>query len=139
METFQKVMMIDDNEIDNLIHSRLVTELRFGRQVEAFSNGKSAILHLRELLRGHKQNLPDIIFVDLHMPIMDGWAFIQEYEKLSIHLYKDIPVYILTCAIYNKEVSKLKSEHIQIGFLPKPLTIEALEEISGKHLRFAIN
>lgn len=136
---FQKVIIIDDNEIDNLIHSRLVTELKFGKQVESYSNGKAAILHLRELLRKQKQTLPDIIFVDLHMPIMDGWAFIQEYEKLNIHLYKEIPVYILSCAIYTKEVSKLKSNFIQINFVPKPLTVDALEEILKKHSKVALS
>ena len=136
MDTFNRVMIIDDNDIDNLIHSRLVTELKFGKIVDNFNNGKAAILYLKDQLRKQKENLPDIIFVDLHMPIMDGWAFIQEFEKLKI--YKDIPVYVLSSAIYDQEISKLKGHRTYVGFVPKPLSVDALEEISQRHLNVAL-
>lgn len=130
MNSLKKVIIIDDSEIDRLIHSRLITQTNFASQAESFSNGKSALLFLKDKIRKRPQDLPQLIFLDLHMPIMDGWSFLKEYEKLGLN----IPVVILSCSLYEQEVNKMKVFKNSIKFAPKPLSVEKLQQIQEELL-----
>jgi CheY-like chemotaxis protein len=73
--------------------------------------------------------LPDIIFLDLNMPVVNGWQFLQQYEVIKEQIPKKIKIYIVSSSINNSEINQATSNINVEGFLSKPLKPEALKEI----------
>jgi CheY-like chemotaxis protein len=96
--------------------------------VKTFGNGKDAIDYLSE--NGAKPELlPDIIFFDLNMPILDGWGFIEEYIPLMPKLKKEIKLYIITSSIAVHDIEKSKSFSVISDYMIKPVLKEKFVEI----------
>ena len=78
-------MLIDDNEIDNLINQKMIESASITENIYTHTGAKSAIEFLKnmEKLEVATQVLPDLIFLDIDMPLMDGFQFLEEYQKLS--------------------------------------------------------
>lgn len=124
------VMLIDDNDTDNFISRRIIEITDFSKQVEIKSSGKSALEYLEE----HKENpnkLPDYIFLDINMPIVDGFVFLYEFEKFNANLKNKCKVIILSSSDNKRDIDKIVNNENVIKFITKPLTEEALEELKA--------
>src|SRR5689334_8861473 len=95
---FTRVMLIDDNDIDNLINSRIITSHNFATLVDVKTTTEGALEHLRAL-NSNSPNIPSIIFLDLNMPIMDGFAFLEEFEKMPDFIKTGCKVVVLSSSI----------------------------------------
>jgi CheY-like chemotaxis protein len=93
-----------------------------------FSDGELAIDHLRTIC-GDSTSLPDIIFVDLSMPVMDGWEFLDEYTQLQSKLSKSIELFIVSSSISPQEVERSKTYPAVLDFLIKPVAKGKIAEI----------
>lgn len=128
---YNNVLLIDDNELDNFINERMVKVHDFGRHVYISTNGKSALEFINNLVvSGGIQNgtYPQVIFVDLNMPLMSGFEFIEEFRKINYEKPVSCKIVILTSSISNFD--KVKSEELGgITFVNKPLTKEILDEL----------
>ena len=76
------VMLVDDNDTDNFISRRIIEITNFANSVEIKNSGKSALEYL-ETHKDSPENLPDYIFLDINMPIVDGFVFLYEFEKFN--------------------------------------------------------
>ncbi len=130
METFNKVLLIDDDDIVNSINSVIIKHAKFANHVESINNVPGAI----ELLNQAKSNsdTPDVIFLDLNMPDQDGWDFIEEYEKLNMN--GSTKVIMLSSSISAKDEERASSSKCITAFISKPLSPELLENIYESHL-----
>ena len=126
------VMLVDDNEIDNFINERMIMGCRFAETIYVNTSTRSAIEFLRNLSVNKKlreNHLPSIIFLDINMPIFDGFQFIGEFEKLDPELVKVIRIVMLTSSINPSDIERSKQFSSVKGFIHKPLTDEALEKL----------
>lgn len=124
------VMLVDDNDTDNFISRRIIEITNFARNVEIKNSGKGALEYLEE----HKSNpekLPDIIFLDINMPIVDGFVFLYEFEKFSPEVKEKCKVIILSSSDNKRDIDKIVNNENVIKFITKPLTEVALEEIKA--------
>ncbi len=132
METLNKVidlvMLVDDNDTDNFISKRIIEITKFARHVEVKSSGKSALDYLRDN-QSVSQNLPNIIFLDINMPIVDGFVFLYEFEKFNELVRNKCKVIILSSSDNKRDIDKIVNNNHVIKFITKPLTEVALEEI----------
>ncbi len=122
------VMLIDDNETDNFISKRIIELTRFAHRVEVTSSGKGAL----EYLRQHQDdpgNLPDLIFLDINMPIVDGFMFLYEFENLNALVQEKCKVIILSSSDNQRDINRLINNEYVIKYVTKPLTQGALDEI----------
>ncbi len=122
------VMLIDDNDTDNFISRRIIEITNFSTQVEIKNSGKNAL----EYLEKHKDNsdkLPDYIFLDINMPIVDGFVFLYEFEKFNTNLKNKCKVIILSSSDNKRDIDKIVNNENVIKFITKPLTEDALEEL----------
>jgi len=132
-DTIGKVMLVDDNDTDNFISRRIIEITKFATDVIVKNSGKGALDYLREFQES-ENDLPDIIFLDINMPIVDGFVFLYEYEKFG-HIVKDkCRVIILSSSDNKRDIDKIVNNDYVIKFVTKPLTEKTLEEI--KKLEF---
>jgi CheY-like chemotaxis protein len=122
------VLLVDDNDTDNFISKRIIEITRFARRVEVKSSGKGALDYLKE----HQNNpdmIPSIIFLDINMPIVDGFVFLYEFEKFNELVRNKSKVIILSSSDNKRDIDKIVNNNHVIKFITKPLTEVALEEI----------
>ncbi len=93
MAAYRSVMLVDDNEIDNIINEKIIEANAFAEQILVFQTGQDALEYLREH-QGDVESLPEIVFLDINMPIMDGITLTRELGGLDS--YKYIPILMLT-------------------------------------------
>jgi CheY-like chemotaxis protein len=125
---YRAVMLIDDNEIDNLINQKMIEAAAVTENIYTHTGAKSAIEFLRnmEKLDIAEQVLPDIIFLDIDMPLMDGFQFLDEFEKLGKSIRKKCKIVMLTSSINPQDFNRSKQhENVKI-YLNKPLSHETI-------------
>jgi len=132
METINKVidlvMLVDDNDTDNFISKRIIEITKFSKRVEVKSSGKSALDYLKDN-QSMPEELPNIIFLDINMPIVDGFVFLYEFEKFNELVKNKCKVIILSSSDNKRDIDKIVNNNHVIKFITKPLTEVALEEI----------
>ncbi|OYU96455.1 MAG: response regulator [Bacteroidetes bacterium B1(2017)] len=115
-------VIIDDDSIFNFLSERLLTKSEVANNITAFSNAKEALSYFAE----SKENSPDIILLDIRMPEMTGFEFLDEFTRLN-HLSTNI--YMLSSSLDEKDRVKANTYTSVKGFLSKPLNKEIVNEI----------
>jgi CheY-like chemotaxis protein len=130
---FNTVMLVDDNEIDNLINQKMIEASAFSNKILTHTGARSALEYLKsiEIMAGEdvERFLPELIFLDIDMPLMDGFQFLEEYAVLSHRTKAYIKIIMLTSSINPQDLSKSKKNAHITQFFNKPLSIETLEKI----------
>jgi CheY-like chemotaxis protein len=130
---YYAVMLIDDNEIDNLINQKMIEAANITQNIFTHTGARSAIEFLRNIEKLNsvaKDVLPEIIFLDIDMPLMDGFQFLDEFEKLSDVTKNKCKIVMLTSSINPQDVNKSKKYNYVKKYINKPLTQENLEKLN---------
>ncbi|MBC7387607.1 MAG: response regulator [Opitutaceae bacterium] len=125
---FHCVMLVDDDEISNFISEKIIKNLNITNNVKVVSNGKLALHFVKENCdHSESQPLcPDFILLDINMPVMDGFQFLDEFSKLSVPGFEKIKIIILTSSNNPKDVASAEKYKID-GYINKPLSKEKFE------------
>ena len=115
------IYLIDDDEIQNLINTRVISIVADNIPVQAFTSAESALQKFED----NSEALPEMIFLDINMPKMNGWDFLDAYIKLE----NKVRVYMLSSSINSKDIQKSETYDVVNGFICKPLVVERLSEI----------
>jgi len=126
----RSVMLVDDNETDNFISKRIIEYSSFADKVEVFSSGKDALEHLGKL-KDTIDLLPDLIFLDINMPVVDGFVFLYEFELLSEMVRDKCKVIILSSSDNRRDIERMMANEFVTRFVTKPLTLDTLREIKA--------
>jgi len=130
---YYAVMLIDDNEIDNLINQKMIEAADISEHIYTHTGAKSAIEFLKNLEKIDKETkdvLPDVIFLDIDMPLMDGFQFLDEFGKLADDTRNKCKIVMLTSSINPQDVNKSKKYTYVKKYINKPLTQENLVNLS---------
>lgn len=129
---YEQVMLIDDNELDNFINEKILETNHFAKKIFINTSAKSALEFLTNIAaigENCDEIYPEVIFVDINMPLMDGFQFIEHFKKdLEEKVHKPKLV-ILTSSVYHEDKQKAKDISPDIIFLNKPLTKDVLSKI----------
>jgi CheY-like chemotaxis protein len=128
------VMLVDDNDTDNFIHKRVIELTGFSKNIIVKNSGKSALDYLEDN-KLNPQLLPDIIFLDINMPIVDGFVFLFEYENFPDDLKAKCKIVILSSSDNKRDIDRIVDNEYVINFITKPLSDEALNKLK-KELKF---
>ena len=129
---YHTIMLIDDNEIDNLINQKIIESSNISKHIFTHTSGKSAIEFLKnmEKIAARVDNvLPEVIFLDIDMPLMDGFQFLDEFNKLSNETKKYCNIVMLTSSINPQDMNKSKKYDYVKKYVNKPLTQDSLKKL----------
>ncbi len=124
------VLLVDDNDTDNFISKRIIEITKFAKRVEIRNSGKSALEYL-EQAKDNPSQLPDVIFLDINMPIVDGFVFLFEFEMFPDPIKEKCKVIILSSSNNKRDIAKIVDNEYVIKFITKPLTEKSLQEIQA--------
>ena len=125
------VLLIDDNDTDNFISRRVIELTEFAERVIVKSSGQQALDYLQENAQS-PGDIPDLIFLDINMPIMDGFMFLYEFETLPPELQQKPKVIILSSSEDRRDVDKIITNKSVIKYVTKPLTQDDLAAIGSE-------
>ncbi|MFV5690258.1 response regulator transcription factor [Flavobacterium sp. ZT3R25] len=124
------IWVVDDDAIYQIIVNKIIQRSEMFSAISTFKNGKDAIDALQNSLENDKL-LPNIILLDINMPIMDGWEFMEEMELLKSQISKQIIIYIVSSSIAIEDKNKSKTYPDILGYLSKPITTNDLMMIAS--------
>lgn len=126
MQKVRNIIIVEDDPISRLLIKSLVNKNYEVDQSDTFLNGLEALNYIKENIESN-QNLPDLILLDINMPVMDGWEFLEEISQ--IEKVRNIPVVMLTSSIDSEDEAKSKTFKNVIGYYYKPLNKDNLNKI----------
>jgi len=125
---FKKVLLIDDNDIDNFINERMITTSNFSEKVVVKNSAEGALDFLRSSA-SDVNALPEVIFLDLNMPVMDGFGFLEEFEKLDELVRNHCHVVVLSSSISAEDINRASTNPYVTRYVNKPLSEKYLDAI----------
>ena len=121
-------MLVDDDEATNFINEMVIKKADCAEQVHIAENGQQALDFLQESVGGSYPH-PELIFLDINMPMVNGWEFLEQYKKLDALQKGDIIIVMLTTSFNPYDQTKAEGMKEITGFRNKPLTKDVLNEI----------
>ncbi|AMS26336.1 hypothetical protein AEM51_04170 [Bacteroidetes bacterium UKL13-3] len=121
------LILIDDNDIDQLLHSKIIEITVPETSIQSFGDATIALNHIKNL--GATSNHHTIIFLDIQMPVMNGFQFLEAYHLLPTEVKQLYTIYILSSSVNQHDISKAKNNPYIKDMLIKPLSKDTLTNI----------
>jgi CheY-like chemotaxis protein len=128
----KSALLIDDSEIDNYITARLLSKTNVINEIICKTSAEEALFFLNECLE-KKLELPEIIFLDIRMPSMDGFEFLQEFAKLNNKAHTSCTIFMLSSSVDQRDIARAKRDPYVREFITKPICIEDLTNIIASY------
>lgn len=125
------VALVDDDSIFQFTATRLIQSAKLAGQIISFENGGDAIQYLKENAAS-ADKLPDHLFLDINMPFIDGWMFLEDFVQMKSTLAKEIKIYMVSSSIDQRDMNKAKEYSEVKEFVVKPVSIETFTRILQK-------
>lgn len=128
MSTSPNIFIVDDDMIYQFTAGKTIESIKCGATISIFPNGEKAINFLAENVDNAKE-LPDIIFLDINMPVMDGWQFLEAYNKLKQLFCKKIIIYMVSSSSDREDIEKSRDFFGVDDYIVKPILRDRYKEI----------
>lgn len=129
----KRVLLIDDDEVSNFICSRLLERSGFAQEVIVTLNARSALDYLQDC--DDVRNWPDVILLDINMPVMDGWDFLAAYKQLDAQARSQTRLFLFSSSCHEEDVARSKTYDDVEEYLFKPLTREIIDHIASNGMQ----
>jgi CheY-like chemotaxis protein len=128
MARFEQVLLVDDNEIDNFINERIISSSGFSANVTVKFSADAALEYLKEVANDPGR-IPDVIFLDLNMPVKDGFGFLEDYNNIDDAVKAKAKVIVLSSSISPDDINRASVNPHVYKYLNKPLSEKYLDSI----------
>ncbi len=123
------VCLIDDDNIYQYTARVILESTGLAKHIQSFYNGSDALSYFTDPENFVPETLPDVIFLDINMPIMDGWEFLEEYGKFHDSLPKPITIYMVSSSVNSSDMQKSRSYEAVSDYLVKPVSRVKYQEL----------
>jgi len=128
----ETILCIDDDPITLMLCKMVITKASFSNEIATAKNGEEALKYYDGLKTNPSINKPQLIFLDLNMPVMNGWEFLDGFNTVEYSEYHDTKIIILSSTIDPQDLEKSKKYPMVIDFLSKPISKEMLLFLKDK-------
>lgn len=125
------IVLVDDDPINNMINVKMIERSFSFVKIKVFTNPNEALDQLKKWAASETENFPGLILLDINMPQIDGWEFLEEFEKLPAYLLDKCTVIMLSSSIDRKDIERSKTFKTVKDFISKPLSQHNLEIIAS--------
>nr|WP_315188367.1 response regulator [uncultured Flavobacterium sp.] len=132
---FDIILCVDDDPITLMLCKKVISKLSFAQEIITAQNGEEALAYFNKLKHNKTDSLsksPQLIFLDLNMPVMGGWEFLDLFNSDEFSEFKSTKVIILSSTIDPQDLEKAKTYPVVIDFLSKPISHSMLEYVTNK-------
>jgi CheY-like chemotaxis protein len=123
------ILLIDDDNITNFLNKKIIMNSGLASSIEAFDSGNEAIRYIHDIFDGMlSKPVPELILLDIMMPVMDGFDVLDELEKLPAATKENMRVIMLSSSLDKRDRDRAMTYSMVTDFLSKPLTIKNIKE-----------
>ncbi|BFG71149.1 response regulator [Sediminibacterium sp. KACHI17] len=123
------VCLIDDDKIYQFTAKKMLEATGMAKDIRSFYDGSEAIAFFSGENSKNPENLPDVIFLDINMPIMNGWEFLEEYEKIRNHFPKSMALYVVSSSVDDADIRRSRQYNSVTDYIVKPITRMRYQEL----------
>ena len=130
------VLLVDDDEATNFINKMVVEHAGASNYIKVVLNGRDALKYLTNQDEFSNEEInpkPQLILIDINMPVMDGWEFLEEYHRQQLHVKGQVIIVMLSTSMNPDDRARAENIPEISGFKEKPLTLELLDEIMREY------
>ncbi len=127
----KQLLLIDDSELDNMVNCRMVERNNFASNIVVKTTALAALDYLSETLKHDRENLPEMIFLDIRMPEMDGFGFLERFHQMAEDIRKKCRVVMVSSSIDPDDYQKAADNPYVVKFVNKPLTNEIFDQLKA--------
>ncbi|TDT47597.1 response regulator receiver domain-containing protein [Maribacter spongiicola] len=131
MNTKPNILLVDDDELYLYLMEKTIHQLSNELVVTTFTDGEQAVEYISKCTE-EKVELPEVIFLDINMPFLDGWGFLNEFKKLKPKIINNINIYMVSSSMRDSDVKRASSFEELTGYVVKPVNKDQLAEIFKK-------
>jgi len=124
-----KILCVDDDPITVMLCRKVIVKSNFSRLTDSAQNGEDALHYFDNLILNNSKEYPELILLDLNMPVMGGWEFLDNFSNSYAEFFPTIKVIVLSSTIDPQDVDKAKTYPMVLDFMSKPITMEMLEQL----------
>ena len=134
VKNVRTILLVDDDLAINFLHTRLLTKLAVGESIVSVYNGAEGINGVRSLNNSLTKDDLVFIFLDINMPVMDGWGFLENFKSIYEELKYQCKIFVLSSSINPDDIQKARSNTFVSDYISKPLRIDSIEALKEKYL-----
>jgi CheY-like chemotaxis protein len=127
---FNNLFLIDDDTTSNFLDARLIKNYMITENLKVFNYANIALDELKQLVLTDSLEFPDLILLDIQMPYMNGWQFIEEFQKFPQAVLNKCKLFMFSSSANPQDIEKAKTYKVVNGFITKPLTIDKLNNLN---------
>ena len=131
MITKPNILLVDDDELYLYIMEKTIHQLSKDLVVSTFTDGEQAVEYISKCT-DEKVELPEVIFLDINMPFLDGWGFLNEFKKLKDKIQNDVNIYMVSSSMRDSDIKRASDFEDLTGYVIKPVNKVQLAEIFTK-------
>jgi CheY-like chemotaxis protein len=124
-----KILCVDDDPITVMLCRKVILKSEFAKHVDTAQNGEDALHYFDTLMLSEEHEFPQLILLDLNMPVMGGWEFLDNFAQTYAPHLPGTKVIVLSSTIDPDDVEKAKRYPIVVDFMSKPITTEMLGQL----------
>ncbi|WP_126970936.1 response regulator [Gynurincola endophyticus] len=124
----KRILLIDDDESSNYLHRIIIKQAEVAEEIETMTRADKAIDYLKDLNSSRPDDLPDLVFLDINMPAMNGWDFLNAYAELDLENKEKLKIVMLTASVNPNDVLRARTNVFVSEIFHKPLSVEAVME-----------
>jgi len=129
------ILLVDDDLAINFLHKRLLTKLVVAESIVSRYNGAEAISSVRALNNSLTENDLVLIFLDINMPVMDGWGFLENFKTICEELKYQWKIFVLSSSINPDDIQMARSNIFVSDYFSKPLMSNSIDVLKEKYLQ----